>query len=105
MRTCSVLCQECVELTKKYGENLISEKDLLSYALYPQLLVDWKEFEAVFGQVASLPTHLFLNPMKPGDEVEMELSPGQSLLIKMVSIQDVREDGTRLVTFEVNGEP
>jgi pyruvate carboxylase len=93
------------ELVKTYGENLISEKDLLSYALYPQVFVDWKEFEAVYGEVGSLPTHIFLNPVKPGDEVDLELSPGKSMIVKMVSIQDAREDGTRQVTFEVNGEP
>ena len=97
--------EERAVLTKKYGENQISEKDLLSYALYPQVFVDWKDFEAVFGEVAQLPTHLFLNPMKPGDEVELELSSGKGMIVKMVSIQDVQEDGTRRVTFEVNGEP
>lgn len=97
--------EERAELVKRYGENLISEKDLLSYALYPQVFVDWKEFESVFGEVSQLPTHLFLNPMRPGDEVELELSSGRDMLIKMVSIQDVQEDGTRQVMFEVNGEP
>lgn len=97
--------KERIELTNKYGENLISEKDLLSYALYPQVFIDWKDFEAVFGEVSELPTHLFLNPMQPGEEVEMELSSGKAMLIKMISIQDVQKDGTRLVTFEVNGEP
>lgn len=97
--------KERTGLINTYGENLISEKDLLSYALYPQQFVDWKDFEAVYGEVSQLPTHLFLNPMKSGDEVEMELASGKGLLIKMVSIQDVQDDGTRLVTFEVNGEP
>lgn len=96
--------KERTELVKRYGENLISEKDLLSYALYPQVFVDWKEFESVFGEVSQLPTHLFLNPMKSGDEVEMELASGKGMIMKMVSIQDVQDDGSRLVTFEVNGE-
>jgi pyruvate carboxylase len=97
--------KERSELTSKYGENLVSEKDLLSYALYPEVFIDWKDFEAVFGDVSQLPTHLFLNPMRPGDEVEMDLASGKGMIIKMVSIQDVQKDGTRLVTFEVNGEP
>jgi pyruvate carboxylase len=93
------------ELAKPYGENQITEKDLLSFALYPQVYVDWKEFEAIYGEVASLPTHLFLNPMKPGDEVDLELASGNSKIVKLVSIQDAQVDGTRKVTFEVNGEP
>jgi pyruvate carboxylase len=97
--------KECDGLAKAYGENQITEKDLLSYALYPQVYIDWKDFEAIYGQVASLPTHLFLNPMKPGDEVDLELASGNSKIVKLVSIQDAQEDGTRKVTFEVNGEP
>jgi len=92
-------------LANRFGESNVDEKDQLSYALYPSVYVDWKEFQATYGEVANLPTHLFLNPMKPGDEVEVELGVGKMLIVKLVSIQDLREDGTRLVIFEVNGEP
>jgi pyruvate carboxylase len=96
--------EEKASLEEKYGRP-ISEKDLLSYALYPDVFVDWKEFEAVYGEVSELPTHLFLNPMRPGDEVELEIGTGKILLIKLVSIQDIGEDGTRMVSFEIDGEP
>ena len=89
-------------LIKQYGE--ISEKDLLSYALYPSVYEGWKEFEAVYGTVSKLPTQVFLNPMKEGDEFELEMSFGNTMIVKLVSIQDARDDGTRVVTFEVNGE-
>jgi pyruvate carboxylase len=89
-------------LIKQYGD--ISEKDLLSYALYPNVYESWKEFEAVYGTVSKLPTEVFLNPMKEGDEFELEMSFGNTMIVKLVSIQDARDDGTRVVTFEVNGE-
>jgi pyruvate carboxylase len=92
-------------LVKRFGERNVDDKELLSYALYPEVYVDWKEFQASFGEVTDLPTHLFLNPFKVGDEVEMELGPGQMTTIKLSSIQDIREDGSRVVIFEVNGEP
>lgn len=91
-------------LQSKYGESYIDEKDLLSYALYPNVFTEWKEFESIFGEVEILPTHLFLNPMNIGQEVELDLGPGKSKSIKLVSISDVSEDGTRMVLFEVNGE-
>jgi pyruvate carboxylase len=47
---------------------------------------------------------LFLNPMKVGDEVEIELGSGRVLIVRLASIQDVQADGTRIVVFEVNGE-
>lgn len=96
--------EERESLEKMYGKTNISEKDLLSYALYPNVFKDWKDFEKIYGAVGRLPTHLFLNQMKVGEEVDLDMGPGQSLLIKLVSIQEASEDGTRIVIFEVNGE-
>lgn len=92
-------------LTQRFGERNVNDKELLSYALYPDVYIDWKEFQATYGEVGDLPTHLFLNPMKVGDEVELHTSPGRDVFIKLTSIQDVRDDGTRICVFEVNGEP
>lgn len=92
-------------LVPRFGEKNIDERDLLSFALYPKVYVDWKQFQETFGEVGKLPTQMFLNPMKEGDEVEVELETGKKYIFKLVSIQNTQEDGTRLVTFEMNGEP
>jgi pyruvate carboxylase len=97
--------QERASLQKNYGASQITEKDLLSYALYPSVFQEWKEYEKVYGDVDILPTHVFLNPMKVGQEIEVEFGPGRSRVIKLVAIQDVDEEtGSRTVLFEVNGE-
>jgi pyruvate carboxylase len=91
-------------LQKMYGESHITDKELLSYALYPNVFTEWKEFEAVYGNVELLPTHLFLNPMKVGQEVEIDLGPGNQRVVKLVSIGDVSEEGSSRVLLEVDGE-
>ena len=94
-------------LKDKYGSSFITDKDVLSHALYPNVFSEWKEFELVYGKVSKLATDLFLSPMKEGDEVDIELRPrrgGQRVIVKLVSIGAPREDGIRTVTFEVNGE-
>ena len=94
-------------LKEKYGARYITEKDVLSHALYPNVFSEWKEFESIYGEVSKLATDLFLSPLKEGDEVEIELRPrrgGQRVIVKLVSITPPREDGSRTVTFEVNGE-
>ena len=92
------------KLKSTYGEKNISEKDVLSHALYPDVFIDWKAFESVYGEVGNLPTHIFLNPMKEGTEIELETAVGKTFLIKLLSKGQVKEDGTRVVVFEVNGE-
>mmetsp|Transcript_12902 Transcript_12902/g.19627 ORF Transcript_12902/g.19627 Transcript_12902/m.19627 type:complete len:1235 (+) Transcript_12902:119-3823(+) len=92
-------------LRSKYGESGISDKDVLSHALYPKVFDDWKKFERVFGDISGLPTNLFLNPMNIDDEVELEISHGRTFLVKLTSIQATpSSDGTRKVTFTINGE-
>eukprot|EP00308_Calcidiscus_leptoporus_P024260 CAMPEP_0119373062 /NCGR_PEP_ID=MMETSP1334-20130426/23605_1 /TAXON_ID=127549 /ORGANISM="Calcidiscus leptoporus, Strain RCC1130" /LENGTH=1251 /DNA_ID=CAMNT_0007390719 /DNA_START=133 /DNA_END=3888 /DNA_ORIENTATION=+ len=89
-------------LKEKYGSSGL--KDVLSYALYPKVYADWQAFQGLFGDVGHLPTHLFLNPMKEGDEVELELDSGRAFLLKLVSIPTADDDGIRKVIMEVNGE-
>ena len=92
------------QLQAKYGHSFISEKDVISHALYPDVFVDWKNYQSVYGDIEDLSTHLFLNPMSEGDEVEFNFSEGREYLVKLVSQGNLRDDGTRVVTFEVNGE-
>lgn len=97
--------RERESLEKTYGAKYITEKDLLSYALYPKVFEEWKQYESVYGDVDILPTPAFLNPMKVGEEIELDLGPGRSRVIKLVAIQDVdASTGSRDVLFEVNGE-
>jgi len=96
------------ELQNSY-KSVISDQDVLSYALYPQVFEGWKEYEDLFGDVSGLPTNLFLYPMKAGEEVELVSGFGRNILIKLVSITDKgnakdENSGTKVVTFEVNGE-
>mmetsp|Transcript_36116 Transcript_36116/g.84374 ORF Transcript_36116/g.84374 Transcript_36116/m.84374 type:complete len:1243 (-) Transcript_36116:126-3854(-) len=95
--------EAAADLRKNYGVDF-SEKDILSDALYPKVFVDWKDFEAVYGSVTVLSTDVFLNPMDEGEEVEIEISKGRKLSVTLRSKGEVDEDGTRLVTFEINGE-
>ena len=93
------------ELTQAYGES-VTEKDVLSSALYPQVYRDWKDFELVYGDVGSLPTNVFLNPMKVGDEIDLEVYHGRSFLVGLTGVADIADsDGSKTVTFNVNGEP
>jgi len=85
-----------------YGD--ISSQDILSHALYPKVFLDWKDYENVYGDVGELPTKIFLNPLQEGDEVQLDLGVGRKSLIKCVSLGEVRQDGTRIVSYDVDGE-
>eukprot|EP00325_Prymnesiales_sp_UTEX-LB-985_P003378 CAMPEP_0174704466 /NCGR_PEP_ID=MMETSP1094-20130205/8048_1 /TAXON_ID=156173 /ORGANISM="Chrysochromulina brevifilum, Strain UTEX LB 985" /LENGTH=1223 /DNA_ID=CAMNT_0015902527 /DNA_START=50 /DNA_END=3721 /DNA_ORIENTATION=- len=90
-------------LKKQYGSK-ITFKDVLSHALYPNVFTEWKSYEEVYGKVSGLPTHLFLKPMKEGDEVTLDMDEGRQFIMKMSSIPEPNADGQRLVIMELNGE-
>jgi len=92
------------KLVAKYGSENISPEDVMSHAMYPKVFEDWQDYKLIYGEVAKLPTNLFLHPMKPGEEYELTVEPGRSFLVKMVSIGDADASGTRQVILELNGE-
>lgn len=96
--------KEKAYLVQRYGENNVNERDLLSYAMYPNVYNEFKDFQLTFGEVGKLPTNLFLYPLQVGQETEFELSEGRNLIIRLVSVDKVQDDGTRMTLFQVNGE-
>jgi len=82
-----------------------SDEDVLSYLLYPQVFLDYQKHVAQFGDTSTIPTSNFFYGMQPGEEVSSEIERGKTLIIKFLTMGEVREDGTRTVFFELNGQP
>jgi pyruvate carboxylase len=92
------------ELTSKtQGEP--SDEDVLSYLLYPQVYVDYDKHRAAYDNTSVLPTPAFFYGLEPGQEITVEIEPGKLLIIKYLTTSDPRDDGTRTVFFELNGQP
>jgi pyruvate carboxylase len=82
-----------------------NEHDVLSYLLYPQVFLDFQKHVSQFGDTSTIPTSNFFYGMLPGDEVSIEIERGKTLIVKFLTTGEVREDGTRTVFFELNGQP
>src|SRR5699024_5971800 len=82
-----------------------SEFDVIAYALYPKVFKDYIENTKKFGDISTLDTPTFFYGMKLGEEIEVEIEKGKTLIIKLISISEPRSDGTRVVFFELNGQP
>lgn len=51
-----------------------------------------------------LDTPSFFYGMRLGEEIEVEIEQGKTLIVKLVSISEPQIDGTRVVYFELNGQ-
>lgn len=92
------------ELEKEMGEEP-SDQDLIAYALYPQVFIDFVKAKELYGDISVLDTPTFLYGMRLGEEKEFEIETGKTLIVKLVSIGHPQLDGTRIISFELNGQP
>lgn len=92
------------DLTEKVGR-AASNQEVLSYALYPKVLEEYLATVKEFGNVSVIDTPEFLYGMRLGEEVEIEIEKGKTLIIKLVSISKPHSDATRVMYFELNGQP
>jgi len=93
-----------VELEEKVGFKP-TEKDLIAYALYPKVFEEYAKVRAQYGDISVLDTPTFLYGLRLGEEIEVEIEKGKTLIIKLVSIGEPQHDGTRVIYFEINGQP
>ncbi|WP_096154775.1 pyruvate carboxylase [Bacillus sp. FJAT-45066] len=83
----------------------VTSHEMISYALYPKVFLEYQEKYDMFGNISVLDTPTFLYGMRFGEEIEIEIEKGKTLIVKLVSIGQAQEDGTRVVYFELNGQP
>lgn len=91
------------QLEEKMGRTP-TKKDVLAYALYPKVFEQYMQASDQFGDISVLDTPTFLYGLKLGEEIEVEIEKGKTLIIKLVSIGEPQHDGTRVIYFEMNGQ-
>ncbi|MBT8324269.1 MAG: pyruvate carboxylase, partial [Winogradskyella sp.] len=82
----------------------IELEDFLSYTLYPKVFNDAHENYKKYGNIALIPTKNFFYGMQLQEETLVELQPGKTLIIKLLSVGIPNDEGKRIVFFKVNGE-
>lgn len=92
------------ELTERL-HHPASNQEALAYALYPKVFEEYIATHEQFGNVSVLDTLTFLHGMRLGEEIDVEIEKGKTLIIKLMSIGEPQKDGTRVIYFELNGQP
>ncbi|MEO5713452.1 MAG: pyruvate carboxylase [Luteolibacter sp.] len=92
------------ELSKKLGRPA-SEDDLYSHLMYPQVFADFCTFRAKYDDLSGLPTPAFFYGLHIGEEIEIEIDTGKTLIIKLISIGEADSNGRRALFYELNGMP
>jgi len=99
--------KEMDEFKEKYEGYLSREFDItdfLSYKLYPKVYDDYMERLKLYGNISKIPTLNFFYGMKQGEEIFVEIAPGKTIIVKLLSIGPANEEGFRTVFFRINGQ-
>jgi pyruvate carboxylase len=100
-----------IDLTKAHSDadgkvgRRISDQELASYLMYPDVFVDYAKVRRTYGNISVLPTPAFFYGMETNDEISVDLERGVSLVIRFLAVGDPNDQGRRNVFFELNGQP
>jgi pyruvate carboxylase len=83
----------------------VTDDDLYSYLMYPQVFTEFAKFQREYSDVSVLPTNAFFYGLKPGAEIAVDIEEGKTLFIKLINVGAPDKDGYRIVLYELNGMP
>ncbi|MBS7344706.1 MAG: pyruvate carboxylase [Caryophanon sp.] len=91
-------------LQEKFPQRDITKQDCLAHALYDKVFEDYVAATTQFGDISVLDTPTFIYGLKIGEEIDVEIERGKTLIVKLVSIGEAQHNGTRVLYFELNGQ-
>ena len=78
-------------------------RNILSYTLYPNVYEDYLKHLQLYNDISKLESHVYFYGLSIGEECEVEIEEGKILTIKLIEIGDIKENGHRTLSFELNG--
>lgn len=92
------------ELQEEFGPN-ITHRDAISSVLYPAVFKTFAQHRADYSDTSVMDTPTFFYGLRLGEETRIEMEPGKTLVVKLTAVGELLDDGTRIVHFELNGQP
>ena len=80
-----------------------TNKDLLSYALYPDVFEDFIKFILEYGDMSRMGSDIFFHGLSEGETSEIEIAEGKTMIVKLIEIGKLDNEGNRTLDFEING--
>ena len=90
------------KINNKFGIKA-TNKDVISYALYPEVYDKYLKSLQEFGNVSRIRSDVFLHGLAEGEVSEIDLGEGKTIIVKLVQIGNIDLEGYRNVDFEING--
>ena len=79
------------------------KKDVLSYALYPDVFETFIKSVLEYGDVSRMGSDVFFHGLAEGETSEIEVAEGKTMIIQLIEIGKLDSEGNRTLDFEING--
>lgn len=80
-----------------------SEEDIISYLLYPKVFEDYLRNIKEYGDLSRMGSDVFFHGLSEGETSEVEIDEGKTIVIKLLEVSKLDNNGNRTLVFEVNG--
>jgi pyruvate carboxylase len=81
-----------------------SDRDLASFLMYPKVYTEFAAHRAAFDDVSVVPTPVFFNGLRDGEEVAIDIDRGKTLIVRLQGRAGPDEEGVCKLFFELNGQ-
>ncbi len=83
----------------------VSDQELASYLMYPEVFVEFAGFQSLYGDVSVLPTPVFFWGLRQEEELALEIEHGMVLIVRFLAVGEPDSEGLCAIFFELNGQP
>ena len=90
---------------EKLIDTSVSNQNLASYLMYPNVFLSFIDFQKEFSDPSILSTPLFFYGPKVDEEYSLKIEEGKSLIVRYLTKGKTKPDGYCSVFFELNGQP
>lgn len=80
-----------------------TERDVTSYSLYPKVFDEYAKNFSKYDQLWRMGSDIFFHSLQEGETAEVAVGEGKKMIVTLVEVGRLKEDGTRTVTFDING--
>lgn len=78
-------------------------KDIISYALYPDVFEAFIKSVLEYGDVSRMGSDVFFHGLAEGETSEIEVAEGKTMIVQLIEIGKLDAEGNRTLDFEING--
>ena len=80
-----------------------TDREVISYALYPKVFEDYIKAVRKEGNFRYMGSDIFFHGLTEGETGEIKIEEGKMFMVKLTEVRAVDSDGMRDAIFEVNG--